>query len=314
MKDKYGRNIIYLRWSITENCNLQCYYCTLRNENNSSDYLSLEEIDRLSKVFKELGFEHIRLTGGEPTVREDIVNIVKILSGRFSTVSMTTNGTLLLDLASKLKNAGLSDVNISLDSLKAEKFLKITGKNRLKDVINGIQESKRVGLKVKLNTVLLKENKDDLLNLIEFAMSEKVPIRFIELMPFGNVKKEDFVSQEDAMKIISEKFKLFKIKNRFGVGPSNYYKVVSNGKEGIIGFISAITHKFCDSCNKIRISSKAEVFPCLAYPNLKVSLRDVLYDENKIKFRIEKSIRMKPLAHNFDYKNEIRFSMRSIGG
>lgn len=314
MRDKYGRNIVYLRWSITESCNLQCYYCTLRNESTSNTPMTLEVIKKLSEIFKSLGFRYVRITGGEPTLRKDLIEIVKTMSENFSLVSLTTNGTLLADLSSGLKKVGLSSVNVSLDSINSEKFLKITGKDKLKDVIAGIYEARKVGLPVKLNTVLLKENVEDIFDLIDFSLKEKIPLRFIELMPFGNVKKEDFVSQEDAIQIISERYRLENIDERLGLGPSSYYKVTSKDTEGIIGFISAITHNFCDSCNKIRISSNGELLPCLAHPNIRVNLLDAIEDEDELKKRIKKAVELKPFTHDFNYEVPTRFSMKRIGG
>jgi len=315
MKDRYGRNIIYLRWSVTDDCNLQCYYCTLKNNNSSNKYLSIMEIKKLSKSFKKLGFKYVRLTGGEPTVRKDIVDIVRVLHKEFSEISMTTNGTLLSELAIPLKKAGLFSINISLDTLDPEAFFKITGQSKLQDVLDGIERSLEIGLKAKLNTVLLKENRSDIVNLVKFSIEKNIPIRFIELMPFGKVKKEDFVSEKETVRILKETFELTRIGDKLGKGPANYYKVLYKGKIGTIGFISSITHNFCDSCNKIRISSKGEILPCLAYPFLRVDLNPIMSKSDKeIKMEILKAIRLKPLSHNFTLGNSVKFSMKSIGG
>lgn len=314
MKDRYGRDIVYLRWSITERCNLQCYYCTLQKEDYSNNPMSLDVIEKLSNIFKRLGFKYVRITGGEPTLRKDLVEVVEIMSERFLQVSLTTNGTLLADISSDLKKAGLSGVNVSLDSVNSERFLKITGRNKLNDVIDGIYAARKAGLSVKLNTVLLKENIEDISDLIDFSLKEKIPVRFIELMPFGNVKREDFISEEKAIRRISERYKLESIDEKLGLGPSSYYRIVSKSAEGIIGFIPAITHKFCDSCNKIRISSSGELLPCLAHPDVKVELLDVIDNEIELKERIKKAVELKPFAHNFNYETSSRFSMKRIGG
>lgn len=315
MRDNYGRNIVYLRWSVTDECNLRCYYCTLKDDTNSREYLTIEEMRKLVKIFKTFGFRYVRLTGGEPTVRRDIVDIVKIMNEGFSRVSMTTNGTLLSELAFPLKRAGLFGVNISLDTLDPETFLKISGTSKLSDVIDGVEESLKAGLNVKLNTVLLKENRYDIVNLVRFAIEKNTPIRFIELMPFGKVKKEDFVSENEAMEILKSTFELTRIDDRLGEGPASYYRVFYKNKNGIVGFISSITHNFCDSCNKIRISARGEIIPCLAHPFLKVNLKPVMSKSAKeLKAKVLEAIKLKPLSHDFRIDKSVNFSMKNIGG
>ncbi|WGS64295.1 GTP 3',8-cyclase MoaA [Marinitoga aeolica] len=313
MIDKYNRKIDYVRLSITDKCNFRCNYCM--NENvrfmQDNELLSLIEIEKLVKVLKDLKFKNIRLTGGEPTLRPDIIDIAKIIKNYFGEFSITTNGSLMHILAQDLKKNGLKNVNFSLDSLNRYTFTKITKRDDLNNVLNGLEKSLEIGLNVKLNTVIQKRNFNEVFELIEFAAKYKLPIRFIELMPIGNNYNEnDFISEDILKSKISEKYSLIPYDKKLGIGPSKYYIIKELNSK--IGFISAMTHNFCSSCNKIRISANGNIYPCLAF-DYHIPIKDVILKEEKLKEKIQFAILEKPQRH---YLNEIKkvTPMHKMGG
>ena len=307
MTDKFGRNIDYLRISVTDLCDLRCTYCMPEEGVDKlphKDILSFEEIERLVKIFSDIGIKKIRLTGGEPLVRPGIVGLIekiKNING-IKTVVMTTNGVKLKNYASKLKRAGLERINISLDSLNKETFKKITRFDRLEDVLSGIESAKSVGLEpVKINTVVMKGlNTDEIYDFIDMAVEKKLEWRFIEFMPLGGVQivqKDYFVSNKLIKEKIEEKYDLQIIKDAKSL-VANVYNI--RGTDAKVGFISPLTHKFCHKCNRVRMTADGKLLPCLMSSseyNLKKMLRKKSSDETIKKF-IKKVINEKPRKHD----------------
>lgn len=313
MIDKYNRKINYVRLSITDKCNFRCNYCMNEDAEfmKEIELLSLNEIEKLVKVLKDLEFKNIRLTGGEPTLRPDIIDISKIIQNYFGEFSITTNGSLMYLLAKDLKKNGLKNVNFSLDSLNRDTFAKITKRDDLNNVLNGLEKSLETGLNVKLNTVIQKRNFNEVFELIEFSAKHKLPIRFIELMPIGNnYNEDDFISEDTLKSKIEEKYSLIPYNKNFGVGPSKYY--IIKELNSYIGFISAMTHNFCSSCNKIRIAANGDIYPCLAF-DYHISIKNVIDNENLLKEKIKMAVLEKPQKH---YLNELKKKtpMHKMGG
>ncbi|GAB6189470.1 GTP 3',8-cyclase MoaA [Marinitoga arctica] len=313
MIDTFNRKIEYVRLSLTDKCNFRCNYCMNENAEFLPEnlLLTLNEIENLVKVLKALKFKNIRLTGGEPTLRSDIIDIAKIIKKYFGSFSITTNGSLMYYLAEDLKNNGLRDVNFSLDSLNRDTFKEITRRDDLSNVLNGLKKSIDIGLNVKINTVIQKKNSSEVFDLIKFASNYKLPIRFIELMPIGNnYSEKDFISENMLKEKIKEKYFLTPIDNTFGFGPSNYFSIKELNV--VVGFISAMTHNFCSSCNKIRISSDGYIYPCLAF-DYKIFIKDVIFDDYKLKEKIKYAILKKPKRHFLNnFKKET--PMHKMGG
>lgn len=315
MKDSYGRDINYLRISLTENCNLKCIYCM--PENNISfekkEILSLEQIINIARAAKDIGIKKIRLTGGEPLLRKDIVSIIsEIKKSGIEEVYITTNGIYLFDMVEKLKNAGLSGVNISLDTLDSDEFKKITRGGNILDVLKGIEKAYNLNLKIKINSVVIKGiNEDAIKNLSEITLNKNIDVRFIELMPVGEGKKFTGIKNED---IYTRLKKLFQFDEKYfeTKGVTNYFKI-KNAK-GRIGFISPINNCFCNTCNKIRITSDGNIKRCLnimAHTNIK-DCNNI----EKIKEILKNEILKKPEKHLFgkENKEEETKNMNQIGG
>lgn len=319
MKDRFGREIDYLRVSVTDRCNFRCFYCIPREKFKfipHEEILRYEEILRLVKIFVSLGIKKIRITGGEPLIRKEIEKlfheIIKIR--KIEKVSVTTNGYFLTKFIPLFKKTGVS-VNVSLDTLDREKFKNITKVDGLKNVLEGLYKAKEENLKVKLNTVLMRSNIDEAEKLIEFASSLSFPIRFIELMPFSDkdLWKKEYVSQEELVKILSKRWSIEKYNEKLGEGPSVYYRIRENGV--VVGFISPISHNFCDKCNRVRLTSDGFLYPCLSR-ELKFNLKKLIIegeDDNYIRERIREIIYNKPFSYLMD-ENEPETSIRRMGG
>ncbi len=310
MIDAHGRKINYLRLSVTDRCNHRCFYCMDESANflPEMDLLSFEEIKLLAKVFFHLGINKVRITGGEPLLRSDIVGIVKVLSERF-TVAMTTNGSLLSELAKDLKEAGLSSVNVSLHSLKTDTFRKIT-RGDLDRVLRGIDEGLNAGLSLKLNAVVCDENFGELPKLVLFASERRIPIRFIELMPVGRENKSSYFEKQILEKLSN--FRLTPTDVKLGEGPARYF-VTADGN--YVGLISAMSKSFCESCNKIRMSCDGKLYPCLG-SSLFFDLRQYLMDVSsieKIQDVIFDALKTKPLSHTMKSK-AVSNKMNQLGG
>jgi cyclic pyranopterin phosphate synthase len=308
MKDNFNREINYLRISVTDRCNLRCVYCAPFKDIGCADVLSYEEIIEIAKAAKELGFKKIRLTGGEPLVRKNFVYLVEEIGKLGFETAVTTNGILLPKYAANLKRAGVSRVNISLDTLKPERFKKITGGD-LKGVLRGIDASKEAGLYVKLNAVLIKSfNGDEILDFIELTRRDKIEVRFLEWMPI-NVNQDSWnEGYMDVSAALEAAPDLIKIKDE---GVARNYKL-PDGK-GKVGLISAVSNHFCADCNRLRLTSDGKLAPCL-HSNFEISVKGLRGEE--LKSAIRRAVLAKPSSHG-GLKTRASGSdriMRQIGG
>ena len=323
MIDKWGRKITYLRISVTDRCNLRCTYCMPEKGMdfiNNDELLTNEEILRISKIMAEIGITKIRLTGGEPLVRNGIVDLVRKISqiSGIHEVCMTTNGILLEGMIDDLKKAGLSRINISLDTMKRGLYKEITRGGDLNKVLKGIDLAIEHGLKVKLNTVIMRGiNDDEIDDFVKLTMKKPVDIRFIEIMPIGEGKGHEAYKTEDLKSEINKNFNIEPCDISKSLdGPATYYRVVNS--KGRIGFISAMSSCFCESCNRIRMTSEGFLKQCLHWnygTDLKVLIRKGIADD-ELKEIIIKSIYEKPSKHSFGEKSEFGDSrlMYQIGG
>lgn len=323
MLDRYGRVINYLRISVTDRCNLRCCYCMPEGVQDvgMKNILTFEEIWEIVRTGVSLGITHIRITGGEPLVRKgcvDLIRGIREIPG-VETITMTTNGVLLGNYGKQLKEAGVDGVNISLDTLDPEEFYKITGKRELQEVLAGIRAAKTAGLPVKLNAVNRKEL--DPIPLVRYAQEENLPLRFIEIMPVGYGKKyvgrrnEELRETLEAVCGKAECMTNREELSRMGSGPAVYYQF--SDLKVPVGFISAIHGKFCDTCNRVRLTAEGYLKLCLCYDEGE-DLRRVLREGEKENLRtiMEQTIFRKPAAHCFEHPAEMteRHEMVKIGG
>lgn len=323
MLDRYGRVINYLRISVTDRCNLRCCYCMPEGVQDvgMKNILTFEEIWEIVRTGVSLGITHIRITGGEPLVRKgcvDLIRGIREIPG-VETITMTTNGVLLGNYGKQLKEAGVDGVNISLDTLDPEEFYKITGKRELQEVLAGIRAAKTAGLPVKLNAVNRKEL--DPIPLVRYAQEENLPLRFIEIMPVGYGKKYVGRSNEElreTLEAVCGKAECMTNReelSRMGSGPAVYYQF--SDLKVPVGFISAIHGKFCDTCNRVRLTAEGYLKLCLCYDEGE-DLRRVLREGEKENLRtiMEQTIFRKPAAHCFEHPAEMTetHEMIKIGG
>lgn len=323
MLDRYGRVINYLRISVTDRCNLRCCYCMPEGVQDvgMKNILTFEEIWEIVRTGVSLGITHIRITGGEPLVRKgcvDLIRGIREIPG-VETITMTTNGVLLGNYGKQLKEAGVDGVNISLDTLDPEEFYKITGKRELQEVLAGIRAAKTAGLPVKLNAVNRKEL--DPIPLVRYAQEENLPLRFIEIMPVGYGKKyvgrrnEELRETLEAVCGKAECMTNREELSRMGSGPAVYYQF--SDLKVPVGFISAIHGKFCDTCNRVRLTAEGYLKLCLCYDEGE-DLRRVLREGEKENLRtiMEQTIFRKPAAHCFEHPAEMTetHEMVKIGG
>jgi len=318
MFDLYGRKINYLRISVTDLCNLRCKYCMPEKGIDKiyhKEILTLEEMQNITEKFVEIGVDKVRITGGEPLVRNNILKLVEGI-GRIEQVrdlAMTTNGTLLKKYARDLKNAGLNRLNISLDTLNQEKYSRITKTGQLKDVIEGIEAAKKEGLTpIKLNIVLIKGfNEDEIEDFINLTRYEDIDVRFIELMPIGALKYwslNKYISNETVLERVPT---LIETKASDISSPATYYKL-PNAK-GRVGLINPISCKFCESCNRIRLTADGKIKSCL-HSNDEIDLKKMIRDGKDITALITDIVKNKPKEHNLEDGNYINRDMTAIGG
>ncbi|MGZ8362088.1 MAG: GTP 3',8-cyclase MoaA [Allosphingosinicella sp.] len=308
MIDPFGRTISYLRLSVTDRCDLRCTYCMPRRMTflPRAEVLSLSELDRLASAFIRKGVRKLRLTGGEPLVRRDILDLIGALS-RFlrsddlDELTLTTNGTRLAEHASVLARCGVRRVNVSLDSLDPETYARITRGGRLEEVIAGIDAAIAAGLEVKLNAVALCEvNLDDLVGLAEWAHGRGAALTVIEVMPMGLVEAarvDQHVPMAEVRRRFERRWALTDLARRTG-GPARY---VRTDEGGTIGFITPLSRNFCEACNRVRVTCTGEMYMCLAQTAradlrgpLRASADDALLDE-----AIDEAIGRKPGGHDF---------------
>lgn len=318
MKDSFGREINYLRVSLTDRCNLRCEYCMPEEgieKIKHSDILSLEDTYEIIKVFVELGINKIRFTGGEPLVRLGVVDLISKVSKLegVNEIAMTTNGVLLEKYARDLKEAGLTRVNISLDTLDEEKYREITRGGELQKVLNGIEAAKEVGLTpIKLNTVLIGGfNEDEIPSIINLTRDEEIDVRFIELMPIGQAAgfaKDKFIPNN---KILQKVEGLMPLESKDKSSPALYYRLP--GAKGKVGIINPISCKFCKDCNRVRLTSTGMLKLCL-HSNREIDLKEHLRDEVDLSEIIKDAIYSKEEEHHLEDKEYITRNMNQIGG
>lgn len=321
MIDRFGRDIRYLRISVTDRCNLRCRYCMPNGIRSIShnDILRYHEMLRLVRLFAALGIEHVRVTGGEPLVRRDVAGFIadlKAIPG-VRTVSMTTNGTLLPEYGRSLRDAGLDSVNISLDTTDEDLFRQITGRDGLVSVVqSGIRLMQECNIPVKLNAVLLRDTAKTLVELARFAEGG-IPVRFIELMPMGHGKDEPGLPADEALALLREAYPdLHPAEVRMGSGPAHYYE--SKHLAAPLGLIDAVSHRFCERCNRVRLTSTGVLKPCLCFEDgvaLGSMLREGADDEALLR-SMQACIFCKPRQHCFDAPQNITEDklMSQIGG
>jgi GTP 3',8-cyclase len=309
LTDTFGRKVEYVRVSVTDRCNLRCTYCMSEDMQflPKADVLTLEELERICGVFVRRGVRRLRLTGGEPLMRRGIMKLVQGLtqhlqSGALEELTVTTNGVRLREFAVPLARAGVRRVNVSLDSLDHATFARIVRADCLPKVLDGIAAAKEAGLKVKINTVALKrDNAAELPRIIQWAHEGGMDITLIETMPLGIVD-EDRTDQFLSLKSVRQELETFWTLSESlerGGGPARYVRVSETG--GKLGFITPLTHNFCDSCNRVRLTCTGTLFMCLgqeAAVDLRAPLRasadDTLLDE-----AIDRAIAAKPKSHDF---------------
>ena len=322
--DKYGRRITYVRLSITDRCDFRCTYCMAEEMTflPRHEVMSLEECLRVASVFVGLGVNKLRITGGEPLVRKDAMWLIKrlgTLTGLENLV-MTTNGSQLDRFAQPLRDAGVKRINISLDTLQADRFKKITRIGELSKVLKGIDAARAAGFRrTKLNAVMMRgTNDDEFADLVQFAVDNELDISFIEEMPLGEIhgRNNTYISSEETRQILAPRFKLIPSTENSG-GPARYWRIP--GSESRIGFISPHSHNFCDTCNRVRITAKGELYPCLGQ-NDAVNLLQVLRSDQSdaaLRQAIVDSMGIKPFGHDFtqqmDTPHVVRF-MSMTGG
>jgi len=281
LTDRFGRTVNYVRLSVTDRCDFRCVYCMAEDMTflPRQQVLTLEEIARVARNFVDLGTEKIRLTGGEPLVRKDILELVKeIGTYGLRDFAMTTNGSQLTTMAEPLRKAGMHRLNISLDSLDADKFRNITRTGKLSHVLDGIDAAREAGFRgIKINTVVMKgRNDEEIPELIEFARKKKVDISFIEEMPLGEISEHDrglaLCTSEEVRDIIRKHLELVPATEDSG-GPARYYRMEDS--ETRVGFISPHSHNFCSTCNRVRVTVEGRLLLCLGNEH-SVDLRRVL--------------------------------------
>ena len=313
--DPFARAIRYLRVSVTDRCDFRCVYCMSEDMTflPKKELLTLEELDRLCSAFVRLGVEKLRITGGEPLVRRDIISFFRAMSrhldsGALKEITLTTNGSQLAKYAADLAAAGVRRVNVSLDTLDAAKFKLITRLGRLPQVLDGVAAAKAAGLQVKINAVALKGvNDDELFALSDWCAAEGHDLTFIEVMPMGDIGNEDRLGQywslRDLRADLASRYTLTDLPDRTG-GPARYVRVEETGQR--IGFITPLSHNFCESCNRVRVTCTGEIYTCLGQEgrsDLRAPLRASEADA-PLEDAIRAAIALKPRGHDFDYSRQ----------
>ncbi len=313
--DPFQRAISYLRVSVTDRCDFRCVYCMSENMTflPKKELLTLEELDRMCSTFVRMGVEKLRITGGEPLVRRDIMTFFRAMtrhldSGALKELTLTTNGSQLSRFAGDLYEAGVRRVNVSLDTLDEGKFAEITRWGRLPQVLKGIDAAQAAGLRIKINAVALKGfNEDELFDLQAWCADRDMDLTFIEVMPMGDLGNEDRLDQywslKDLRARLAERFTLVDLAERTG-GPARYVQLQETGQK--IGFITPLTHNFCESCNRVRLTCTGELYMCLGQEDmadLRAPLRDSQSDA-PLEEAIRAAIERKPKGHDFDYSRQ----------
>ena len=309
MTDPFGRTISYLRVSVTDRCDLRCFYCMAEDMTflPKADLLSLEELDRLCSAFIAKGVKKLRLTGGEPLVRRNLMSLVRSLSrhlesGALRELTMTTNGTQLARFAGELRDCGIRRINISLDTLDPVRFRAITRWGDLDKVLAGVEAARAAGLAVKINAVALKNmNEEEIPSLMEWAHGKGMALTLIEVMPMGEIGEgriDQYVPLSLVRARLAKRYTLTDLDDNTG-GPARYVRVSETG--GTLGFITPMTHNFCESCNRVRITCTGTLHTCLGHEDasdLRKPLR-ASADDQLLSEAIDRAIGLKPKGHDF---------------
>ena len=308
--DPFGRAITYLRVSVTDRCDFRCVYCMSEHMSflPKKDLLTLEELERVCRNFVDMGVRKLRLTGGEPLVRRNVMELIRNLGGlidqgKLDELTLTTNGSQLGRFAAPLYEAGVRRVNVSIDTLDAVKFKEITRWGRLEQVLAGIEAAKQAGLKVKINAVALKGvNEDEIERMLEWCGAEGFDLTLIEVMPMGDIGGEERLDQYLPLSLVrsrlAKRFTLQESSHRTG-GPARYFDVEETG--GRLGFITPLTHNFCEACNRVRLTCTGTLFMCLGQEDaadLRAPLR-ASDDDESLRQAIRSAIARKPMGHDF---------------
>jgi cyclic pyranopterin phosphate synthase len=309
LEDTFGRRVTYLRISVTDRCDLRCVYCMSEHMTflPKRDLLTLEELDRVASAFVARGVRKLRLTGGEPLVRRDVMGLFRALSrhlasGALDELTLTTNGTQLARFARELADCGVKRVNVSLDTLDEATFRRVTRWGDLARVLEGIRAAKAAGLKVKLNMVALKDaNEHEIAPMLEWAHGEGHDLTLIETMPLGEIeadRTDQYLPLSSVRARLEERYTLVDLPDRTG-GPARYVRVAETG--GRVGFITPLTHNFCESCNRVRLTCTGTLYLCLGQDHavdLRAPLRGSEGDE-ALHAAIDHGIGIKPKGHDF---------------
>ncbi|MDO9180134.1 MAG: GTP 3',8-cyclase MoaA [Agitococcus sp.] len=324
--DGFGREVTYVRLSVTDRCDFRCVYCMSEDMTflPRQQVLSLEELYRVGRVLVDLGVKKIRLTGGEPLIRQNVLWLVEKLAALngLQELTMTTNGSRLKTLAQPLKDAGLDRINISLDSLNATRFHEITRTGHLSDVLAGITAAQQAGFqRIKLNSVIMRHrNDDEILTLVDFARQQQLDLAFIEEMPLGNISEhqriDTYISNEEVRQRIAQEYALLPATDNTG-GPARYYRMTDS--QSRIGFISPHSHNFCGSCNRVRVTVEGRLLLCLGNEHsadLRAPIRAHTDNDQPLIDTIINALPLKPERHYFDLDESpqiVRF-MNMTGG
>ncbi len=314
--DPFARAITYLRVSVTDRCDFRCVYCMSENMTflPKKELLTLEELDRMSSTFIGLGVQKLRITGGEPLVRRDIMTFFRAMtrhldSGALQELTLTTNGSQLERFAQDLFDAGVRRVNVSLDTLDEQKFADVTRWGRLPQVLRGIDAAQKAGLRVKINAVALKGfNESELPTITQWCASRDIDLTWIEVMPMGDIGNEDRLGQYWSLKDVrteyGKHYTVTDLAEHTG-GPARYVRLEETGQK--IGFITPLSHNFCESCNRVRLTCTGELYMCLGQEDM-ADLRAPMRlnpDSNvPLQDAIRAAIERKPKGHDFDYSRQ----------
>ncbi|MEL6680193.1 MAG: GTP 3',8-cyclase MoaA [Pseudomonadota bacterium] len=312
--DPFARAITYLRVSVTDRCDFRCTYCMSENMTflPKKELLTLEELDRLCTGFIDLGVEKLRITGGEPLVRRGIMTFFDgmgrhLATGALKELTLTTNGSQLRRFAQPLADAGVKRVNVSLDTLNETKFAEVTRWGRFAQVMDGIDAAQEAGLKIKINAVALKGvNDDEVHHMIEWCGARGFDITFIEVMPMGDDidRLDQYWSLEDLRETLRETWTLTDIPLNTG-GPARYVRLEETGQR--VGFITPLSHNFCESCNRVRLTCTGQLYMCLGQDD-DADLRSILRahpdEDGPLHDAIRRAIARKPKGHDFDYSRQ----------
>ncbi len=325
--DRFGRQVTYVRLSVTDRCDLRCVYCMSDDMQfmPRAQLLTLEEISQIGKAFVDLGVNKIRITGGEPLTRRNIVSVFGSLGDLdgLDDLTITTNATLLEKYAQSLKQAGVTRINVSLDTLKADRFKKITRNGKLEKTLKGIDAALKVGFqKIKLNTVIMKNHNDDeILDLVNYVRERGMDISFIEEMPMGIMADDSdrvatYYSSDQILDDLKQHYELIGSAEKTG-GPAKYYRFDDN--ESRIGFISPHSHNFCDDCNRVRVTAEGKLLLCLGQEH-SIDLRRIVRanpsNDEVLRQAIIDSMQLKPQGHDFNLHEQpiIMRHMSATGG